>query len=54
MKPYHLLILLFIVVGLIAPKVVAGAAVAMLVVGVFLWLIAAALGFPGWRSKNRP
>jgi len=54
MKPYHLLILFVIVIALVAPKIIAGAAVAMFVVGVFLWLVAAALGFPGWRSKNRP
>jgi hypothetical protein len=54
MKPYHLLIFFIIVVVLIAPNVIAGIGLAAGVVGVFLWLLAAALGFPGWRSRNRP
>lgn len=54
MKPYHLLILFFIVVAFIAPKLIAGVAVIAGIVSVFLWLLAIGLGFPGWRSKNRP
>ncbi|WP_160336924.1 hypothetical protein [Pseudomonas citronellolis] len=53
MKFYHLVILFIVVVALIAPELVGGAAVVLFAVGVLLWLLAAALGFPGWRSKNR-
>ncbi|MDF3840486.1 hypothetical protein P3W55_02045 [Pseudomonas citronellolis] len=54
MKFYHLVILFIVVVALIAPKLIALIGVVAGIASVFLWLLAAALGFPGWRSKNRP
>jgi len=52
MKVYHLVVFAGLLT-LIAPKLGAGITVLVGAAAVVLWVLAALLGFPGWRA-NKP